>query len=637
MSARLGLTKLAPVRAQRPSKSGTLSKRSCASVSSPSRLVTRCSTNKPSLISNSLIYGSHNAARRANLALQSRTFSTYADISYRPTNTPQDPYNAKIKELIGQKNYQEALSVFEEMTSNSISPDQFTFTFLAHAMAYLNPKSSADYLIKIADQYETVTKPQAPIAPGKSILSRLAKKMKTTVEPPRASAGNNAMLRESELFKLEEEAPAGPGFLELQRRELTTIFKVWVEQKAPEVLIDFLLNHHTRVRYDDLVLALEQCVKYRKAQEGWNVYKKWRTTAPGPLVFHLAIVLCAEQIQAQGMANPELTEKEVLNRIQSINEDMADANQLPTYQTQAFLLRHWVTAGKGTFAIRLFENMLADPYIANSMRMSDYNVILNYHATHRHVEEGEKLFESLRTHPRLKLDSSIYNSMVKVYARSLDASKAWALVGEMVRHGTDPALYSRARGVTKRAENDVWPTNVTMSILLDMESRVNGPVSLIETFEAIRNTYHLTPTLNNWGAFLEQLAAHKQYLSVFDWFISMMRTQSLRVTLRECCYLTLLDQSLAPFTEEEREAVTGIRWANNAELPELTADERRKWIATIYRWKDMYIRNNALKPPPELDMIALQKIRTKLTADIAEASAPAQGTGSAQNKTETSS
>lgn len=602
-----------PVRAQRPSNAGSLKQGSCAPRAGPSRLSTLYASSITFRVSNSLVYQSSYSTQRSHLALQTRNYSSYADIAYRPENTLQAPYNEKIKALIGQKNYQEALSVFEEMTSNSISPDETTFTNLALAMAYLNPKSSSDYLVRITDQYETFTKPQVPVAAGKSILSRLAKKMKTTVEAPRATHLSTSAFRESEQFAFEEEPEVRPSFLETQNVSLGPIFKVWIEQKAPEVFIDFMLNHHVKPRYTDVVLALEQCVKYRKAQEGWKVYRKWRTTCPGPLVFHLAVVLCAEQIRSEGMVTPDLSEKETLERLQLINEDMADANQLPTYQTQAFLLRHWGHIGRTKFAFKLFENMLNDSYIADSMRMSDYNVVLNLYAVTKQVEPAEKLFDSLRTHPRLKMDVSIYTTMVKVYARSMDAAKAWALVGEMVRHGSDPAIYARARGAPRRHEQDIWPTNITLSILLDMESRVNGPVSLIETFEAIRNTYHLTPSLNNWGALLEQLAAHKQYISLFDWFIAMMRTQSLRVTLRECCYLTLIDPNISPFTDEEKEAVTGIRWTNNADLPELTADERRKWIATVFRWKDLYIRNNALKPPPELDMIALHKIRSKLS------------------------
>lgn len=613
LTARLGLSKLLPVRAQRPSNVGNLKRGSCAPVAGPSRITTLYTSRMSSQVSNSHIYKTSYSSQRSNLALQTRNYSSYADITYRPENPLQAPYNEKITSLIGQEKYQEALSVFEEMTSNSISPNETTFTNLALAMAYMNPKSSSDYLVRIADQYESFTKPVVPVAAGKSILSRLAKKMKTTVEAPRASHMSTSAFRESERFMLEEEPEIRPSFLETQNAALGPIFKVWIEQKAPEVLIDFMLNHHVKPRYIDLVLALEQCVKYRKAQEGWKVYRKWRATCPGPLVFHLAVVLCAEQIQGSGMANPDLPEKEVLARMQLINEDMADANQLPTYQTQAFLLRHWGAVGRNKFAFKLFENMLADSYIADSMRMSDYNVVLNLYAASKQIEPAEKLFESLRTHPRLKMDVSIYTTMVKVYARSLDAAKAWALVGEMVRHGSDPALYTRARGTVRRHESDIWPTNITLSILLDMESRVNGPVSLIETFESIRNTYHLTPSLNNWGALLEQLASHEQYISMFDWFIAMMRTQSLRVTLRECCYLTLLDPTITAFTPEEKEAVTGIRWTNNADLPELTADERRKWIATVFRWKDLYIRNNALKPPPELDMIALHKIRSKLS------------------------
>lgn len=619
-AARLSVVRQALYRVEPSSKVCCQRVPSRATVSAPTRLNSTPSRLLSSFKSfntgiNALKYHS-----RPQFVTQARNYTSFADIAYRPQTTPQTPYNEKIKSLVNQQQYQEAFSVFDEMTSNSVSPDESTFVQLALAMAHLNPKSSSDYLVKIADQFETVTRTHVPIKPGKSILSRLAQKMKTTVvEPPRAVV--RSPIPESELYieeeAQEEEEVAPTSFLESQSAGLSQIFKVWIEKKAPDVLIDFILNHHVKPRYYDIVMALEQCVKYRKSEEGWKVYRKWRETCPGPLVFHLAVVLCAEQITANGIESSEnLTEKQVLERLHAINEDMAAANHLPTYQTQAFLLRHWGAVGRSNFAFNLFNIMLNDPYVRDSMRMSDYNVILNVRANKRDVEEAEKLFESLRQHPTLSLDATIYTTMVKVYARAGEAAKAWALVGEMVRHGNDPALYANQRhssGAYKKPENDLWPTNVTMSILLDMEARCNGPLALIETFEAIRNTYHLTPSLNNWGALLEQLAVLEQPIALFDWFIAMMRTQSLRVTLRECCYLTLVDKQSAPFSEEQRHAVTAIKWSNKADLPALSNEERRKWIATVYRWKDLYLRNNVLSPPPELDLVALLRIRQKLS------------------------
>lgn len=551
--------------------------------------------------------------RRPKTWYQVRQFSINSDVAYRTQNLLQAPFVEKIKSCINQKQYPEALAVFEEMTAKSVVPDEQTFVLLALSIAHMNPKSSLEYLLKISNQYDTVTKPQTPHKPGKSILSRLASKIQTNVAAPRAKAAPSIMAGELETpfsEELSSESVAKPHFFEDQNTELTSIFRVWIENKAPDVLIDFLLNHHVKPRTTDIVLGLEQCIKYRKPEEGWKLYQKWKSVA-NHQVFHLAVALNAEQI-ASDPKKVSIEEKVALDRIQQVNQDMTAANQLPSYQTLSYLLRHWYQVGRNHFAFNLFESMQQDAYIADSLRMSDYNIILNLYAKEKRVSDAEALWEKLRNHPSLKLDAMIYTTMVKVYARAFDTAKAWALVGEMVRHGHDPAVYARHKGI-KKSEVDVWPTAVTMSILLDMEARVNGPLALIETFEAIRNTYHLTPSLNNWGALLEQLAMQKQYIATFDWFVAMLRTQSLRVTLRECCYLTLLDPHIAPFSEEERQAVTRIKWSDSAEVPPLSNEERRKWIATTYRWKDIYIRNNSAAPPPELDLVALQRIREKLS------------------------
>jgi pentatricopeptide repeat protein len=545
-----------------------------------------------------------------------RSYSLASDVAYRNQNPLQAPFVEKIKTCIANKQYPEALAVFEEMTARSVVPDEQTFAFLALSIAHMNPKSSLEYLLKISDQYETVVTPPVPHKPGKSILARLATKISSNVAAPRASLPSGASSRELDTPFLEEthvEIPAKVHFFESQNFQLSAIFKVWIDQKCPDVLLDFLLHHHVKPRTPDVILALEQCIKYRKPEEGWQLYTKWKSLA-NHQVFHLAVALNAEQIVSD-MSKSILTEKMALDRIQTVNEDMTAANQLPSYQTLSYLLRHWASVSRAKFAYKLFDHMLSDAYIAESLRMSDYNVVLNLYANDKNVSAAEALFESLRSHASLKLDTMIYTTMIKVYARAQDAAKAWALVGEMVRNGQDPAIYARHKGI-KRSEVDVWPNNVTMSILLDMEARVNGPVALIETFEAIRNTYHLTPSLNNWGALLEQLAMQKQYIACFDWFATMMRTQSLRVTLRECCYLTLLDPQLAPFNAEQRQSLQGIKWRAETEAPPLSNEERRKWIATVYRWKDMYIRNNALSPPPELDLVALHKIRDKLAEPL---------------------
>ena len=528
--------------------------------------------------------------------------------------TPQSPYNEKIKTKIAAKEYAEALAVFEEMTSNSVAPDETTFVLLALAIAHMNPKSSYDYLVKIRDQYATLSKPKAPIKAGKTILSKLAKSMNTQVEAPRAPRATSPLRLDSNIVTIEEESSDAPqpSFFESQNYAMTSIFRVWVENRASDVFLDFLLNQHDKPRPYDIAMALEQCIKFSKIEEGWKVYQKWKGQASNPSVFHLATVLNAEQILPD-MGKAVVEEKVTLERMKQVTKDMAEANLAPSYQTQAFLLRHWAAVGRPDFVFKLWPTLLNDPAMYESLRMSDYNVVLNQYAMQKMIPEAEALFESLRSHPTLKLDSSIYTTMVKVYARSLDTAKAWALVGEMVRHGYDPAVYARYNGV-KKAEIDVWPTNVTMSILLDMEARVNGPLALIETFESIRNTYHLTPSLNNWGALLEQLALQKQYIACFDWFVTMMRTQSLKVTMRECCYLTLIDPELAPLEEKDR-LLLRSRWNPNTDAPALSNEDRRKWIATVYRWKDRYVRNNSLQPPSELDMLALQRIRDKLTEE----------------------
>jgi pentatricopeptide repeat protein len=528
-----------------------------------------------------------------------------------PQSTPQGPYNDKIKTKIGAKEYEEALAVFEEMTSNSVAPDESTFVLLALAIAHMNPKSSFDYLLKIKGQYSTLSKPQVPVKAGKSILFKLAKSMNTQIEAPRAPRASSPVRLDSKMVTFEETASdyPVPSFFESQNQALTGIFRVWAENHAVDVLLDFLLNHHDKPRVADITLALDQCIKHAKPEEGWKIYNKWKGTCPAPPVFHLATVLNVSQI-VPDMAKAIVPEKTTLERLRQVNKDMAEANLMPSYSTQAYLLRHWGAVGRPDFAFKHWENMLKDPSIYDQLRMADYNVILNQYALKKMVPEAEALFASLRTHATLKMDASIYTTMIKVYARVLDTAKAWSLVGEMVRHGCDPAVYARHRGM-KKAELDIWPTNITMSILLDMEARANGPLALIETFEAIRSTYHLTPTLNNFGALLEQLAIQKQYIACFDWFVTMMRTQSLRVTVRECCYLTLIDPELAPMTDEERAAIK-LRWNTDTEAPPLSNEDRRKWIATVYRWKDRYVRNNTLQPPAELDMLALQRIRDKL-------------------------
>lgn len=266
LSARIGLNRLASARAQRPANSGTQGLRrldSCATLASPSRLSSFCTPKSASLLSQYTVKSSQTLQHRSKLALQSRNYSSFAHIYYRPQTTLQDPYNEKIKSLIEQKQYQEALSVFEEMTSNSVLPDGHTFVNLALAMAHLNPKSSAEYLMKISDQYATVTKtPEPPVHVGKSILSRLAKKMKTTVVAPRATPApvpisSHDAVRESAMVFEEPEEHASLSFMELHNAEMSPIFKVWVDQKAPEVLIDFLLHHHVKPRYTDVCLALE--------------------------------------------------------------------------------------------------------------------------------------------------------------------------------------------------------------------------------------------------------------------------------------------------------------------------------------------------------------------------------------------
>jgi pentatricopeptide repeat protein len=580
----------------------------------PSTLVKRSTSNRHSnfpYLSNVSISVTPSQNSRLYNRIQIRNYSRYSDVTYRQQTTQQTPFIVKIKGFINEKKYPEALAVFEEMTANSVSPDEQTFALLALAIAHMNPKSSMEYLIKINHQYASLTKPNIPYKPGKSILARMAENLQTKVAAPRASSSQSPIRKSLEANFIEEiDVVTQPSLFETHNVELSNIFKVWVENKAPDIFLEFLLNHHVKPRIPDIVLALEQCIKFQKPEEGWKLYEKWKSCS-GPQVFHLAVVLNAEQILPD-MSKALVDEKTSLSRIQKVNDDMAEANQLPSYQTLSYLLRHWASVGRFNFVFNLFETMLKDPYIEESLRISDYNVVLNQYAMQQQVSEAEAMFDSLRRHPTLKLDAAIYTTMVKVYARVEDTEKAWALVGEMVRNGSDPAIYARYRGV-KKAELDIWPNVVTMSILLDMEARVNGPAALIETFESIRTTYHLTPSLNNWGALLEQLAMQKQYISCFDWFIMMMRTQSLRVTLKECCYLTLLDAKNAPFTTEERDAVTGIKWNAHAEAPPLKDDERRKWISTVYRWKEQYLRNNSINPPPQLDLVALHRIREQLT------------------------